>query len=348
MTPCADLHCSPTFYQYCIASVGRRCEAEGTMTASVKSLDLGVLKRLDVHSIWAKEASQFTPWLADNLHALGDAINLELELTTTEAPCGDFSVDIVARDVNEDRPVVIENQLTATDHDHLGKLMTYAAGHDAGTIVWIAPSFREEHRAALDWLNLHSDTNTQFFGVVIEALQIDDSKLAYNFRLVAAPNDWNKKAPGLGGEPSAKGKAYQRFFQQLIDELREKHKFTQATKGQPQNWYSFASGVSGVVYSVSFAQGGKLRAELYIDLGDRDENKSLFDQLHGQKQVFEQEYGMPLTWERLNERQASRVAVYRPGTIDESESALAAARQWMIQQLLELKKLFGAAIKASG
>ena len=154
--------------------------------------EFGALRIVDPREMWPSESADFTPWLAQNIAILAEAIGLELEVRERESPVGDFSLDLLAYDVDRDREVVIENQLTATNHDHLGKLLTYAAGRDAGVIVWIAPEFRDEHRQALDWLNSRTEEDTEFFGVVLEALQIDESRPAPNFRLVAAPNEWRK------------------------------------------------------------------------------------------------------------------------------------------------------------
>ncbi|HEY9468258.1 MAG TPA: DUF4268 domain-containing protein [Propionibacteriaceae bacterium] len=313
------------------------------MTSIGSPLQFGSLKRLDPKTLWPKEAYDFTPWLAQNLEALGEALSVELELDETEAACGDFSLDILARDLNRDHIVVIENQLTPTDHDHLGKLITYAAGYDAGSAVWVAPEFREEHREALDWLNRRSDSETNFFGVVVEALQIDSSLPAYNFRPVAMPNEWRKTKVG-GAAPSSKAAAYQEFFQQLIDELREK-KFTGARIGQPQNWYSFASGVSGVTYTATFAQHGRVRAEYYISGGDSAANKAQFDALENHRTELEEKFGEPLTWERLNDRIASRISVSRPGSIDDSGEELAEVREWLVGRLFALKDVFGPTLK---
>lgn len=304
---------------------------------------LGTITRLDARKVWSNEAADFTPWLFQNLSLLGEALGLELEPKTTEAPVGDFSLDLLAHDLGRDRTVIIENQLTATDHDHLGKLITYASGYNASTVVWITPEIRDEHRQALDWLNQHTDTETEFFLVLVEVLQINQSPPAVQFRPVAAPNRWRKGKVGepSSAEPSSRGRAYQAFFQRLVDELREKHNFTRARATGPQNWYSFASGVGGVTYNASFASGGRCRGEIYIDLGEQEKNKALFDRLAAEQTQLETAFKEPLSWERLEQRRASRIAVYRPGTIDDPLETLEEVRAWLIDHLLRFKAVFG-------
>lgn len=306
----------------------------------------GQLKRLDLRSVWPKEATSFTPWLADNIHELGKALGIDLELEAREASVGDFSLDLLAKDLGSNRTVIIENQLTPTDHDHLGKLLTYAAGFDAAVVVWVAESIREEHRQALDWLNQRTDSETAFFGVIVEVLQIDNSRPAYNFKPIVFPNEWQKTQHKVkAGTISARSEAYRNYFQQLIDDLREKHKFTGARVGQPQSWYSFSSGISGIYYSSSFAQADLVRAEIYIDLGDGQKNKRLFDQLIVDRETIENEFGESLDWQRLDNRRACRIAVYRPGGIDSAPDRLQEIRSWTIEQLLKLKKVFGKRLK---
>lgn len=307
-------------------------------------LKFGSLQKLDLRSIWQNEAIDFTPWLADNISALGETLGMELELVEKEANVGDFSLDLLAKDLGTGDAVIIENQLTSTDHDHLGKLLTYAAGFDASTVIWIAGDIREEHRQALEWLNQRTDSQSQFFGIVVEVLRIDDSSPAYNFKLVVYPNEWQKTRRVVPG-PTPRAEAYRNYFQLLIDELRERYKFTGAKIAQPQNWYSFASGFTGITYAASYAQGGQARVEIYIDKGDSAENKRLFDWLAENQDSIEQELGGSLAWERLDDKQASRIAMYRPGSIDDNAKILAETRQWQIKWLLKLKQVFPGWIK---
>ncbi len=310
--------------------------------------EFGDLKPVDIREVWSNEAREFTPWLAENIERLGQSLGMDLEVTGREADVGDFSLDLLAKDLGTGRHVVIENQFGATDHDHLGKLITYASGVDAAAVIWLTESVRDEHRQALEWLNRRTDTELHFFAVVVEVVRIDESRPAVLFKPVVLPNEWQRVARDTADhQVSPRGEAYRRYFQVLIDELREKHRFTGARVGQPQNWYSFPSGVQGVSCGTSFAQGGRVRAELYIDQGEADRNKALFDTLLGEKTGIEQDFGEPLEWERLDDRRASRIAVYREGSIDQPEQKLVEIRAWAVERLLRLKKIFGARLSGA-
>lgn len=302
---------------------------------------LGRLSRIDPREVWKGEATDFTPWLADNLNHLAEVLGLELELTQREAAVGDFSVDLLAQDLGRDRVVIIENQLEPTDHTHLGQIITYAAGLDAGVVIWVSREFRDEHRQALDWLNRIHEGHTEFFGVLVELLKVDDSKPAVNFRLVASPNQWSRSARSSSDEISPKRAAYQRFFQGLLDELREKHKFTNARAAQPQSWYSFSLGVRGFSWGFSFNLGGRVRTELYIDTPDAARNEQILDELQKDRAVIEKDFGEPLEWERLEGKRACRVACYRAATIDEPKEKLEELQSWAIDRLLRFKRVFG-------
>ena len=192
--------------------------------------NFGKLKRIPLREIWKHEASEFTPWLGKNIERLGEALNLQLELTQREAPVGEFSLDLLATDLNTTRTVIIENQLNPTDHTHLGQLLTYAAGLDASTIIWIAEEVRAEHRQTLEWLNQKTGTDTQFFAVVVEGLQIDDSRRALDFKPVVFPNEWQKsQRQRASTNTSPKLEKYREYFQHLIDELRQSYNFHACT-----------------------------------------------------------------------------------------------------------------------
>lgn len=232
-----------------------------------------------------------------------------------------------------------EHNRTETDHTHLGQILTYAAGHEAGTIVWIAKKFRDEHRAALDYLNDRTGEDTEFFGVVVEVWKIDDSRPAPHFNPVVTPNVVGGPPP----PPPTEGGKYRTFFQLLIDTLREKHpEFTNVKKANGRNWFNTGSGFAKVEYWVEFAGSrGEVRVQVYIGREERERNKRLFDKLEERKETIESKLGKSLSWERLDDRKACRIAVYRTGTIDDDDEVLEEIQEWAIEWLLAFKEVFG-------
>ncbi len=180
------------------------------------SPSLGRLSAVAPREVWAHEAQGFTPWLLQNVDVLNDLLGMDLELEVAEHPVGGFSLDLLGRDLSDDSVVIVENQLEMSDHGHLGQILTYAAGTSPKTIVWINTGFRPEHRAALDWLNEHTDPDTRFFGIEIEVVRIGESVPAPNFKLVAQPNDWGKQVKaGTGvGAFTERGKLYWGFWEE--------------------------------------------------------------------------------------------------------------------------------------
>lgn len=157
-------------------------------------INLGTLKEItDLRSVWSHEALNFTPWVAENVDLLADAVGLDITVVETESSVGDFNVDIYASETGTDRKIIIENQLEDTDHDHLGKLITYASGKDADVVIWVVKHAREEHKAAVEWLNNHTDDKIGFFLCEIKLFQIGDSDIAPSFTVVERPNDWTKE-----------------------------------------------------------------------------------------------------------------------------------------------------------
>lgn len=307
----------------------------------------GTLRRVDLRELWPHEAHDFTPWLADNLSILGDLLGMELELVARESPVGPFSLDLLLHDVGTDRIVAVENQIEPTDHDHLGKLLTYAAGNEAAVAIWIAPSFRDEHRQTLDWLNANTDSDVEFFGIVLEVLRIDDSRPAPHLRLVSFPNDFRRRTIAERKQTSELSETYRVFFQELIDRLRTEYRFTQATKGQPQSWYSFASGFSNLSYAVVFGQNQTVRVELYIDRSSQAWNKALFDTLQEDADRFATKLDDELEWQRLDERRASRIFVSRSGSVRDDPETLQETMNWAIDRLRAMKAVFGPRLPAA-
>ena len=310
--------------------------------------NLAKIERIaDLRATWPNEALHFTPWLADNIGELGESLGMDLELKETEAAVGGYSLDILATDLNSDRPVIIENQLETTDHGHLGQLLTYAAGFDAGAVVWVTREFRDEHRQALDWLNQRTDENTEFFGVVVELWRIGNSLPAPHFKLVAIPNGWRKETAAQANRqtvavPSERLERYRNFFQSLIDTLREEHKFTNARKGKPQSWCDFPSGMRHIGYGANFsAQGQNLaRVNINITFPDAERNRKLVAGLEQSRESIEAEIGHTLGWEQVEGRRACRIWLVRQGSIEDDDDALVEIHGWMIDHLLKFKDVF--------
>ena len=307
--------------------------------------NLAKIERItDLRATWPNEAQHFTPWLAENIAELGEALGMDLELQQTEAPVGGYILDILATDLNGNLPVIIENQLEATDHTHLGQLLTYASGFDAGVIVWVTREFRDEHRQALDWLNQRTGEDTQFFGVEVELWRIGDSLPAPHFKLAATPNGWRKEAVRRteSGQTSvsARNEKYRGFFQSLVDTLRDDHKFTNAQRGRPNSYRNFSTGTGGVFYTAAFALGGRAKVGFNLDRPDVDWNRDSLTQLKDLKEEIESQLGESLEWGQVEDRRACRIELYRPGSIDDDEDTLAEIREWMVENLLKFKQVF--------
>lgn len=306
---------------------------------------LSTIKFIDARDIWPAEDINFTPWLAEHITELGEALGLELnpDTTSTEVPVGNYRLDILAHDGG--RAVAIENQLGETDHTHLGQLLTYMAGRDARVVVWIAGKFRDEHREALDLMNRLTDEETEFFGVVVEVLQIDNSHPAPHFKVVSAPNDWGKqnKATTTPGE-SGISQRYRQFFEALVDQLGNNLDNPRPRKVSGKSWLSFHTGYSGFDFGASFTNKGgtrRARVELYIDSKDKERNKAFFDELEAGKEEIESEIEGEFDWDRLDNKRACRIAVVHPGSIRDDEEKLAAICDWMAAKLPEFKNTFG-------
>ena len=274
---------------------------------------LGRLVRVDAKDVWRHEAHEFTPWLHANIALLGDALGFDIEAMGSEMSVGDFAVDIVGKTVPEGRLVIVENQLAQTDHSHLGQVLTYASGLDAAIVVWLSPRFRDEHRQALDWLNAHTTEGIDFFGVELELLRVDDSPPAPHLKLVAQPNQWAKTArETAAGQPTERTLAYQRFFESALAEFKRlRPGLTSASRVGIGNWFGMAAGRAGFSLTWVFGSQSRFRVELYLDTGDKAQNKGLFDARHARRDDLAKELGAGLIWDRLDLKRACRLSIQR-------------------------------------
>ena len=314
---------------------------------------LGRLERIDLRKVWVKEAANFTPWLAkkENLDLLGNTLRIDLELEAFEKGVGPFRADLVCRDTATRALVLIENQIDKTDHTHLGQLMTYAAGLDAVTIVWVAERFTDEHRAALDWLNEVTNKNINLFGLEIELWRIGESPIAPKFNIVSQPNDWLKtKATAESGELS-EGKALQvefwTAFREFVDGRRS---FIKTTKALPQNWMNVALGRTGCHLSAVASfwdsagntfSGHELRAELVLDDEKSDEH---FLALQAEKGDIERAIGEPLTWHRPENTRMRRIYLRRSADL-ESRKDWPEYCAWLLAKLELFHKTFAPRVR---
>lgn len=302
--------------------------------------ELGELRSVNIRDVWALEPQHFSTWLADNLPKLGRAIGIELELRQREVAVGPFSVDILAHDVDRDRVVIIENQLGRTDHDHLGKLITYAAGLKAQVIVWISPEFREEHRAALDWLNENTDETREFFAIQIEALQIDDSRPAANFKVVAFPNDWQKLTNAVaqrGGDASARRAFFLEYFSELSSNARAAG-FPRAQTASGQFELVIDRLPAGSYLAAAFSRD-TLPFGLYIARNDAAENRRIYEALLADSSQIESEIGINLQWDFIEGR--VRQQIWTSIRVDRQDSGqLDSSRKWVLDVAKKFKTTF--------
>lgn len=271
--------------------------------------NLGKIKQIDLREIFKDEAKDFTPWLESNIDLLSEAVGIEIIDIKKEIDVGDFSADLIGTEANSEDKVIIENQLESTDHDHLGKLITYASGIGAKYVVWVAKNLREEHRQALEWLNENSSNRLSFFGVEIRAIRIGSSEPAVDFQLVVEPNEWGREIKSTTKQVDERHQKYLQFFTRLVSEYEKVKSEWGHLTPQPSSWLQFGAGKAGFNFVWAFRGNNRFDIELYIDTKDKEEIKNYFAELKN----FEEEIGSKipnLSWEELPERRGSRIALY--------------------------------------
>lgn len=313
---------------------------------------LGRLEPVPLRQVWPLEARDFTPWLADaeNLALLADTLELgELELQGTELKVGNFNLDILARDV-EGHVVVIENQFGPTDHTHLGQILTYLAGQEGqATIVWIAEKFREEHRAAIDWLNASTIDGFAFFAVEVEALRIGDSQPAPWFNIVAKPNIFTRGVEratrtASAGQLDDRAKAYVAYWSGFSAFLLDRPGAYKLRTAPRDYWASFGIGRSGfiLVLTATF-RDRKMGVEIYIT---HRAAKRAFDLLNIERTSIEAEFGEPLDWQRMNDKKTCRIALYRTDLDPRQENQRPTQYEWFFDRMQRFTQVFADRIRA--
>ena len=307
------------------------------------------LENVDIRSVWKNEASDFTPWLVrqENINRIGDAIGMDLTVIEDEKPVGPFSADIFCKDENSDSFVVIENQLEISDHKHLGQLLTYATGLNATSIVWIASEFEDEHRATLDWLNEHTEPEINFFGIKLEAVKINESPIAPNFRIVCQPNNWIKSRNNTGyrrygnGRLTENRKLQQDFWSSLNNQLAKNKSFLSRRKPVAHAWHGFSTGSSeAALEAVLKTRKEEITAQIIIR-----SNKSLYKFLEDDKEKIESEFGEALDWRPMPNNSSSRIEIHKTNFDLENEEEWNDHISWLIVKLEKLHKVFSPRIK---
>jgi hypothetical protein len=293
----------------------------------LESSKLGRIKQIDLRDVWKNEQADFTPWLAqeENIKGLSDALNLEIKVLKTEAEIGDFNLDIQAEDSLNNNKIIIENQLEITNHDHLGKLITYASNTDARIVIWVVRDYRDEHKQAIDWLNENMNEDINFFLVKVELLKINDSVPAPRFDVISSPNDWAKTIKKISNDTSltdTKMKQFE-FWSEFKKYLEAKSKL-RPRKASPQHWYNLSYGNSNAHITLTInSKQNLIGCEIYIP-----ESKDYFKQLLSNRKAIEEELGEELIWMELPDKKASRILITKSFNFEE-EANWKEAFEWL-------------------
>lgn len=304
------------------------------------TMKLGRLQEVDIRKLWNHEQYDFSEWLskAENLELLNETIGLTLSEVEKEVYVGSYRCDLVGTDETTGDKVIIENQLEMSNHDHLGKIITYASGLDAKVVVWIVKEAREEHRSAIEWLNNNTPEKLSFFLIEIHAYQIGDSLCAPKFEVVEKPNGFIKNAKsqsGSGDYNKSQGERIE-FWTRFNEVLVERGKPFNVRKPTTDHWYDIAIGTSEAHVSLTLVnKDGCVGVELYIN-----DNKDLFDKLYAQKDEIDQKLGLNPEWQRLDGKKAARILYRMPGLNFDDHSNYDSLMNEMIDKAVLFSNVF--------
>lgn len=315
--------------------------------------ELARLTEIPLRDVWKHEAHNFTQWLAldENMSLLSEAIDIELLNAQTEVAAGLFRIDILAQDL-DDNLVVIENQLENSNHDHLGKIITYAAMHKATVIVWIVADVRDEHEQAINWLNEHTDEDINIFLIQIKAVRIGESKPAPIFDIIARPNR-RMKSERRNATMSPETQLFKQnqaiFWEYFIQRLQNEKNdlITGHAPPRQQIWINIRFGLGKARISLTILQKPtpSLEVQLYIP-----NDKELFNHLLEMRDTIEAKIGSELEWMYLPERSASKIKIVREGDYTEAlkegnEKYLDELIAWLIKYVNVFAETFEPIVK---
>ncbi|OAV74056.1 hypothetical protein Barb7_02499 [Bacteroidales bacterium Barb7] len=307
-------------------------------------MDLGELKLIPPREQWHDEAKDFTPWLAEHIEELSKALGLELEVENTEVAAGPYSADILAKDIGTDNYVIIENQLEKTNHDHLGKSITYASVLDASTIIWIATNFTEEHKKSLDWLNDHTNGEISFYGVQLELWKIDDSKAALRFNIISKPNQAVRQAAKLKAvEDLSDSKKFQlSFWNKFKDKLTKTKKIPNIQRPGPKHWFDITLGKAGIkISNTCNTETNTVAIRIYI--GNRIADKML-PFLESKKTEIQEKVGEQLIW-NPNPDNKDKIISLSYLTDFKDEQKVEEALDWLVDHTIKFREVLSKTIR---
>ena len=303
-------------------------------------MKLGKLEEVDIRKVWPHEQYDFSKWLAteENIKELGDALNLSLTDVETEKFVGNYRCDILCKDEITGKMVLIENQLEPTNHDHLGKIITYASGLDAAVVVWIVASARDEHASAIEWLNKHTDDEISFFLMEVHAYKIGDSDPAPQFKIIEQPNDFVKivKAVSKNSDMNESQKNRLEFWTQFNEVVDSQGKPFNKRKVTTDHWYNVAIGSSDASISIDLVnKEHRIRVSLWIN-----DNKDIFDALFQRKDEIETALGFGLEWNRLDNKKASYICTYIKGLDFKKQDNYPMLMEQIVDLVLKMRNVF--------
>lgn len=305
---------------------------------------LGEIKKVQLRKIWKNEAYDFTPWLSENLEQVGEAIGIELEFEDKEVSVGPYSADILAKDAGTDKFVVIENQLEKTNHDHLGKCITYASVLDASAVIWIASKFTDEHKKALDWLNDHTSDEIGFYGIKVELWQIDNSQPAVRFNVVSEPNAVVRQATKrkVQGELTETRKTQLEFWTAFAEKVTKTGKIRSLQTPRPQYWFDVALGKSGINLSNIFnTDKNEIGVRVYIGNKKVDEWLPYFE---SKKEFIETKIGSELVWNPNPNNRDKVITLTKHFDLDNKENWKIGI-EWLVENTIKFRETFSKLMK---